>query len=136
LLGSAITTGGIIATDILSKSRVFAQAPAIITSDKMRPNIPYGVASGDVSGNTAVVWSRSNRPARMIVEYATNESFRRAERIVGPNALEASDYTARVHLKNLPSNQQIYYRVIFQDLDNTSIYSAPSMGTFRTCQAQ
>jgi alkaline phosphatase D len=33
-------------------SRAWAQghkAPAVITSDKMRPGIPYGVASGDVT---------------------------------------------------------------------------------------
>lgn len=45
LLRSAMTSGGIIATNLLSKSKIFAQAPAIITSDKLRPTIPYGVAS-------------------------------------------------------------------------------------------
>jgi len=132
LLRSAITSGGIIATNLLSKSTGFAQAPAIITSDKLRPTIPYGVASGDINGNRAVVWSRSDRPARIVVEYATDESFRGAQRVLGPNALEASDYTARLYLKNLPSSQQIFYKVTFQDLDDTKIYSEPVVGTFRT----
>lgn len=135
LLRSAITSGGIIATNLLSKSRVFAHSPSIITADKMRPTIPYGVASGDISGNTAVIWSRSDRPSRMIVEYSTHESFRGATRIFGPNALDMSDYTARVNLKYLPLGEQIYYRVFFQDLDNTRIYSAPVEGTFRTAPA-
>ncbi|ARV61225.1 alkaline phosphatase [Nostocales cyanobacterium HT-58-2] len=135
LLRSAITSGGIIATNLLSKSTVFAQAPAIITSDKVRPTIPYGVASGDISGNGAVIWSRSDRPARIIVEYATNEYFRGAQRVLGPTALEARDYTARVYLKNLPSSEQIFYKVTFQDLDNTKIYSEPAVGTFRTAPA-
>ncbi|BAY46263.1 alkaline phosphatase [Scytonema sp. HK-05] len=132
LLRSAITSGGIIATNFLSKSTGFAQAPAIITSDKLRPTIPYGVASGDINGNRAVIWSRSDRPARIIVEYATDESFRGAQRVLGPTALEASDYTARAYLKNLPSNQQIFYKVTFQDLADTKIYSEPVVGTFRT----
>ncbi|MBD2439077.1 alkaline phosphatase [Nostoc sp. FACHB-110] len=132
LLRSAVTAGGIIGTNIASKSGVFAQAPAIITSEKMRPAIPYGVASGDISENNVVIWSRSDRPSKMIVEYSTHESFRNVQRIRGPLALENSDFTARLNLRNLPPNQQIFYRVIFQDLDYQNTYSAPVKGTFRT----
>jgi alkaline phosphatase D len=132
LLRSSATIGGIIATDYISKSKVFAQAPTIITSEKIRPTIPYGVASGDITDNKAIIWSRSDRPAKMIVEYSTSESFRNVKRILGPNALENSDFTARLNLSNLPPNQQIFYRVIFQDLNNQGIYSAPVNGTFRT----
>jgi alkaline phosphatase D len=42
LLTSATVTSTIIGTDIINKL-VFAQAPAIITSEKYRPQIPYGV---------------------------------------------------------------------------------------------
>ncbi|MBO3459989.1 alkaline phosphatase D family protein [Aetokthonos hydrillicola Thurmond2011] len=133
LISAALTSGGIIGTNLVSKS--LAQAPAIITSDKVRPSIPYGVASGDINGRNAVIWSRSNQPSKMIVEYATDESFRGARRVFGPNALENSDFTARVYLKDLPLNEQIYYRVLFQDLDNTTVYSEPVTGTFRTPRA-
>ncbi len=131
LLFSAIATSGIVATNFLSKAS-FAQAPGIITSDKMRPKIPYGVASGDVNANSAVIWSRSDKPTRMIVDYATNESFKNPRRIIGPAALEVRDFTARVNLNNLPNGEQIFYRVIFQDLNNTNIYSLPSVGSLRT----
>ncbi|WP_193197738.1 alkaline phosphatase D family protein [Nostoc sp. MG11] len=132
LLRSAITAGGIISTNLVSKSRVFGQAPAIITSDKMRPAIPYGVASGDISNGNIVIWSRSDRPAKMIVEYSTSESFRNVQRVLGPNTLKNSDFTARLHLNNLPPDQQIFYRVIFQDLNYQNINSIPVNGTFRT----
>jgi alkaline phosphatase D len=70
LLRSAIAGGSIIAADLLSKSGLAqVSAPAIITSDNMRPSIPHGVASGDITGSNALIWSRSDRPARMIVEY-------------------------------------------------------------------
>lgn len=131
LLSSVLTGSGIIAADLLSKSGL-AQAPGIITSEKMRPQIPYGVASGDINGNSAVIWSRCDRPARMIVEYSTNESFRNVQRIVGSAALENSDFTARLYLSDLPPNQQIFYRVIFQDLADINIYSAPVAGVFRS----
>ncbi|MDJ0737428.1 MAG: alkaline phosphatase D family protein [Nostocaceae cyanobacterium] len=133
LVNSALTGGGIIATNLLSNLKVFGEAPAIITSDKMRPNIPYGIASGDISSDGVIIWSRSDRPARMIVEYSTHESFRRdVRRIFGPRALEHRDFTARLNLRNLPPDQQIFYRVIFQDLGYQNIYSIPVKGTFRT----
>ncbi|MHC5832160.1 MAG: PhoD-like phosphatase N-terminal domain-containing protein, partial [Nostoc sp.] len=97
LLRSTLAAGGIIATNLVSKSQVFAQAPAIITSDKMRPGIPYGVASGDICNDSIVIWSRSDRPAKMIVEYSTSESFKNVQRVVGPNALKNSDFTARLY---------------------------------------
>ncbi|MBD2528332.1 alkaline phosphatase D family protein [Nostoc flagelliforme FACHB-838] len=132
LLRSTITAGGIISTNFISKSQVFAQAPAIITSEKMRPAIPYGVASGDISNDSIVIWSKSDRPAKMIVEYSTSESFRNVQRVVGPNALKNSDFTARLYLENLPPDQKLFYRVIFQDLDYQGTYSAASHGSFRT----
>ncbi|ABA22311.1 Twin-arginine translocation pathway signal [Trichormus variabilis ATCC 29413] len=131
-LRSAITAGGIITTNLVAKSQVFAQAPGIITSDTMRSAIPYGVATGDITNNNVVIWSKSDRPAKMIVEYSTSETFSNVQRILGPNALENSDFTARINLRNLPPNQQIFYRVLFQNLDYQNTYSAPVSGTFRT----
>lgn len=94
--------------------------------------MPQGVASGDVTANRAVVWSRSDRPARMVVEYATTEKFASPLRRIGPAALESSDYTARVILTDLPAGQRIFYRVLFQDLSDLKTWSAPQTGSFRT----
>lgn len=136
LLGS-IATGGTIATHTLSNKLGWAQsAPAIVTSDKARPQIPYGVATGDITGNRAVIWSRCDRPSRLIVEYATNEAFRNSQRVVGAAALETTDFTARLNLADLPAGAQIFYRVMFQDLANVNVYSAPVTGTFRTAPAR
>lgn len=136
LLGSAFTSGTVAANLLSKPGLVMANAPAIITSEKLRPTIPYGVASGDITSNRAVVWSRCDRPARMIVEYTTSDSLRNVRRVVGPMALADNDFTARVDLRSLPRNQQIFYRVIFQDLNNINISSAPVKGTFRTAPAQ
>ncbi len=107
-------------------------APAIIKSDKLRPKILLGAQSGDVTANRAVIWSRSDAAARMIVEYATTESFQNARRIVGPAAIETSDFTARVDLSDLPAGQRIFYRVTFQDLNDLKVFSEPVVGSFRT----
>jgi alkaline phosphatase D len=97
--------------------------------------LPYGVASGDVTSNAAIVWSRTDRPARLLVEYATTESFRNARRIEGPAALMDSDFTAKIDLTALPAGQQIFYRVTFQDLADPKVLSAPVSGSFRTAPA-
>ncbi|HEY9600445.1 MAG TPA: alkaline phosphatase D family protein [Allocoleopsis sp.] len=133
LLNSALTGAGIIATDCFSKSGLAqGRGPALIRSDSSRPNIPYGVASGDITGNSAIVWSRTDRPARMIVDYDTTEYFRNPKRLISGDISDASDYTARVNLTYLPPNQQIFYRVSFEDLNDRNVYSAPVTGTFRT----
>jgi alkaline phosphatase D len=105
-------------------------APGVIPAS--RPGVPYGVMSGDVTQGSAVIWSRSDRPARMMVEYAFDPSFRRAERLVGPTALDSSDYTARIRLRNLPDGRRIFYRVQFQDLDQVRSWSEPVIGSFQT----
>ena len=108
------------------------QAPAIVIADNQRPQIPFGVQSGDITPGRAIVWSRSDRSARMIVDYATTESFQNSQRIIGPAAIEPTDFTARVDLAGLPAGQKIFYRVSFQDLENSKITSEPVIGSFLT----
>jgi alkaline phosphatase D len=106
--------------------------PAIIQPDVNRPAMPQGVATGDVTDGRAVVWSRTDRPARMLVEYSTTEKFENTRRRTGPAALESSDFTARIVLTDLPSNQRIFYRVTFQDLGDLRGFSVPLVGSFQT----
>lgn len=94
--------------------------------------MPQGVAAGDASAGRAVIWSRSDRAARMFVEYATSDRFTNARRVPGPAALESSDYTARVVLADLPEGQCIFYRVLFQDLADLRAWSDPGIGSFST----
>ena len=125
-LGLASTLGA------AAPARLFGQAPAIVTSDRMRPQMPFGIASGDVSEGRAVVWSRSDRPARLLVEYATTSRFDDVRRVTGPAALEEWDYTSRITLTELPPGQTIHYRVSFLDLGDLKTLSEPQQGAFRT----
>ena len=68
----------------------------------------------------------------MVVEYATTATFTDARRIVGPAALEPTDFTARVELTDLPAGQRIAYRVLFQDLTDLRTWSDPVVGHFQT----
>jgi alkaline phosphatase D len=102
-------------------------APAILPA---RPSITHGVASGDVSFESAVVWARADRRARMIVEWSTVESFATSRRVRGPWTGEEKDYTAKMALRSLPAGQRIFYRVRFENDRGTS--SEPVIGQFKT----
>ena len=131
LQGSLLTLGS---AALGTRQPVWAQgrAPAAVTPDRLRPAIPCGVQSGDVTADRAIVWSKTDRPARLIVEYSTSDSFRNARRLVGPAALAETDFTARVDLTGLPAGQEIFYRVLFQDLADPRVLSAPAAGRLRT----
>jgi alkaline phosphatase D len=113
-----------------------SRAALAATSDTALPGLPYGIMSGDVGTDSAVIWSRSNRPARMIVEYATSDSFTNAQRVAGPAVLEDTDFTARVNLSDLPADQHIFYRVSFEDLSDLKAVAGPLSGRFRTAPAE
>ena len=117
-------------------SQAFAQAaPALVTLDRQRPQLPSGVQSGDPLADRALLWARSDRPARMWVEWATTPRFAQAQRVRGPYLLEDSDFTGRIDLTALPAGQEIFYRVLLQDLHNERVFSEPQAGHLRTPDA-
>jgi alkaline phosphatase D len=129
LAQGALAGGAVVAP----ASRVWAQgtAPAVVSRDAMRPQMPHGVQSGDPKADGAVIWTRSDRPARLWVEWATTASFANASRVRGPHMLEDTDFTGRVDLRGLPAGQEIFYRVVLQDLHNERVLSAPMQGHLR-----
>ena len=96
-----------------------------------RPAITHGIQSGDVSVDSGVVWARADRPSRMLVEVATSDSFRDIRSAVAIDALPESDFTAKALLEDLPSGQDIFYRIRFEDLAS-SVLGEPQVGRFRT----
>ncbi|WP_372659560.1 alkaline phosphatase [Hydrogenophaga sp.] len=106
-------------------------APAVITRDTMRPQMAHGVQSGDPSASSTMIWTRSDRPARLWVEWDTTDRFTNARRVRGPHLLEDSDFTGRVDLTGLPAGQSIFYRVVLQDLHNERVLSEALPGHLR-----
>jgi alkaline phosphatase D len=129
LAHGALAGGAVIAP----ASRVWGQsvAPAVITRDGMRPQMPHGVQSGDPKADGAVIWTRSDRPARLWLEWSTTASFAQATRVRGPHLLEDTDFTGRVDLSRLPAGEEIFYRVMLQDLHNERVLSEPVQGHLR-----
>ncbi len=132
LLGAA---GASMSSTVRASAGVFGQAPAIVRAEGALPVVDYGVASGDVGLDRALVWAHVDRPARMVVEYSTTDAFRRVQRVRGPMATPETGLTARVPLQRLPAGQQIHYRVSFEDARNSRVIGQPVAGMFRTASA-
>ncbi len=125
LLGKLATTAATVA------SLLFSAAPAVVTADSAAPLMEQGIQFGDPAPGRAIVWSRSDRPARMMVEYAFNEQFTDSKIIRGPYALEVSDFTARQDLTDLPDGRDVFVKVWFEALTNARTTSEPITGHFR-----
>jgi phosphodiesterase/alkaline phosphatase D-like protein len=67
----------------------------------------------------------------MRVEAATTDSFRAIIRTVSVDALPESDFTAKALLEGLPPDQDIFYRVAFEDF-SAPLSGEPQIGRFRT----
>jgi len=111
--------------------------------------ITHGIASGDITDKSAIIWSRvNNQSAQMNIEYDTNANFTNPlSKIAQANS--TTDFTAHSKLDGLKPDTQYYYRVWFTGSDignntnssssNNSDLSATSniaeqveVGTFRT----
>lgn len=122
----------VLAADRFDRMLAAQEPPPVVKRDGARPAIAQGVASGDVGHDRAIIWSRCDRPAQMVVEWATSEPFRDPHRVLGPAAIEATDFTAKLDLRGLPASERIFYRVSFQDLRDLKNWSHPAIGTFTT----
>src|SRR5262245_9980822 len=107
-------------------------APPAFSRSPQRPIVTHGVQSGDVSIDSGMVWARADRPARMLIEAATTDSFKDICHASFADALPETDFTAKALIEDLPSGQDIFYRLRFQDLWSSQAISEPSIGRFRT----
>jgi alkaline phosphatase D len=97
-----------------------------------RPRAAWGVQTGDVTATSALVWTRADRPARMVVETAATEAFRSPRRWRGPVLGPGTDFTGRTVLHGLPPGEQVHYRVLLTDPDDDARGGPVASGTFRT----
>ncbi len=111
-------------------------APAFVRAQDSRPKITHGVQSGDPAADSALIWTRADRPSRMLIEVASDEGFMRPlQRVRGPHMLEGSDFTASHVLTGLPAGADLYYRVTLESLREGRALSEPMIGHLRTAPA-
>ena len=89
---------------VLAGGAVWRPGPGGGPGLRRRPARLLGAQVGDVSAHQAMLWAATDRPARMVVEYATSESFN-VRRVAGPAALPESGLAAKVGLTDLPSGE-------------------------------
>ncbi|HZU07987.1 MAG TPA: alkaline phosphatase D family protein [Chloroflexota bacterium] len=96
--------------------------------------LTHGVASGDVTAESAVVWARASGPALLHVEYDTDPLFRQPRSAPPRPVSEATDYTATVVLQDLAPDTVYYYRAWLArpDVPGPAAVSEPQTGRFRT----
>jgi len=109
-------------------------APAISRAGQ-RPQFTHGVQSGDVDTASGMVWTRADRPSRVLFEVATRESFADARRLAPLDALLESDFTVKRLIEGLAPDQHYFYRLTLEDLTDTNLTSEPIIGRFRTAPA-
>ncbi|MDF6041112.1 alkaline phosphatase D family protein [Streptomyces sp. JH14] len=130
----AVLRGSLAASAALTLPVTAGAAPAFALSG--RPRAAWGVQVGDVTASSALVWVRSDRPARMIVETSATESFRRAHTWDGPLVGPGTDFTGTTPLYGLPAGEQVHYRVTLASPDDPRRTGEPVYGTFRTAPAR
>ena len=103
-----------------------------------RLTLPSGVASGDVSSNSAVLWARSSGPGRL---HATLQAisadgaplrgrFARGLRLTSGWANPTSDHTAKIFAGKLPSGTR--FKVTYAFEDDRGRMGERAIGTFTT----
>ncbi|MEX1254539.1 MAG: alkaline phosphatase D family protein [Dehalococcoidia bacterium] len=85
----------------------------------------YGVASGDVRPDGAVLWTRADHEATLTLDVATDEAFEHVLVEEKVKAEEDADFTAKAEVTSLEAAQTYYYR--FRRGESMS-----EVGTFRT----
>ncbi|MFD9822441.1 alkaline phosphatase D family protein [Streptomyces violascens] len=125
-----VLKGSLAASAGLALPTGLAAAPAFARAG--RPSASWGVQAGDITASSGLIWARSDRPARMVVETSATESFRRARRWQGPLLGPGTDFTGTTSLRGLPAGEQIHYRVTLADPDDPRRTGQPVCGLFRT----
>lgn len=96
------------------------------------PLMEQGIQIGDLTPGRAMIWSRADRPSRMMVEYAFDKQFTDSTTIRGAYAMEGSDFTVRQDLVGLPEGREVFVKVWFEDLTNAHNVSEVVTGHFHT----
>ena len=109
----------------------FINYPRIYGEENSNPSltITEGIASGDVTHDSAIIWSRINEPSIMHVEFANNILFLNSKSET-KWVNDTTDFIGNIKLNNLTAATAYFYRVFFSTLDN--ITSSTIMGTFET----
>jgi alkaline phosphatase D len=99
-----------------------------------KPFISHGVASGDVTDSSAVLWARTNRPANVQFEISTDVSFKQHSIVKTSHADAEYDFAVNVNINGLKPDTTYYYRAHAVSSDytmNGSFKTAPDQNSLK-----
>lgn len=129
-LGAGIPLGTLIASTPGASVAAGPAAARLVRAG--RPVLTHGVQAGDAVGGSVTLWSRADRPSRLVAEISRDPSFRRARTVAGPVVDPSTDLTGKVAVHGLPAGTELFYRVRAVPEHDHDRASAPLVGRFRT----
>ncbi|MFK9091980.1 glycerophosphodiester phosphodiesterase family protein [Bacillus salipaludis] len=88
----------------------FTNNPDLLVDLLDKPFISHGVASGDVTDSSAVLWARASGPANIQFEVSTDPSFTRPSIVKTSHADAKHDFAVNVTVNGLKPDTTYYYR--------------------------
>lgn len=124
-----------------------AAPPSGVALVRNRLTLPSGIATGDVTADSGVLWSRASGPGRLVASLLAvddggsplrgGRAFQRVLR--GSAASEATDFTAKINADGLPSGTRFALTMHFEDADGNagetvqgSFATAPDTGLLKS----
>jgi alkaline phosphatase D len=89
---------------------MFTDYPDKLVELNKKPYISHGIASGEVTDTSAVLWARTNKHATVQFEISENASFQH-KMIKKAKAVSKHDFTVQVNVTGLKPDTTYYYRV-------------------------
>jgi alkaline phosphatase D len=89
---------------------IVAVVAAVPASAQAARGFTYGVAAGDVTSNSAVLWARANKPGNGKVEYSTDKLLRKGVKTKTVRAASTDDNTVQIKVTKLKPDSKYYFR--------------------------
>jgi alkaline phosphatase D len=140
ILKGAIAAAGAAAvvTPSAGTATAFAARPSGVALVRNRLTLPSGIATGDVTTDSGVLWSRASGPGRLVASLLAvdddgsplrgRNAFERVLR--GTRASEATDFTSKINAKRLPAGTRFALTMHFEDPEGNAGETA--QGSFST----
>ena len=115
-------------------------AASAITDPADRPQplaLTHGIASGDVTASSVVIWGRATARAQMHADLATDVGFASVKSSRSAPVLPENDFTAQLAVRQLEPDTRYWYRVWLAGAGGKgrSDVGESQIGTFRTAPA-
>ncbi|QCO97381.1 alkaline phosphatase [Arthrobacter sp. 24S4-2] len=142
VLKGALAAAGAAAVVPATQGAAHAARPAGVALVRNRLALPSGIATGDVTTESGVLWSRASGPGRLVASLLAvdddgtplrgGRAFQRV--LKGSAASEATDFTSRINADHLPAGTRFALTMHFEDTDGNAGETAE--GSFSTAPGQ